>query len=190
MQARNTTKSWGWVTRLLHWTMAGLILFQLGLGYYMMNILTDLIAQFRLTQTHKSWGFVVFALALLRVVWRLFNRQTPALPEGTPRWQHISAEATHGLLYVLMLALPISGWVMSAASPTQDLLNIENMVFGLFALPDPWTPGNRGVADAAEAVHYWASVGLAVLLVLHAGAALKHHFIDRDNVLARMTFGR
>jgi cytochrome b561 len=190
MRAFNTPQSWGWVARTLHWVMAGLILFQLGLGLYMTEVVADLLERFRLTQIHKSWGTVIFALALARVLWRFAGRAHPAMPPATPRWQGAAARASHALLYLLMLVLPLSGWVMSAAAPTQDLLGIENMVFGLFALPDPWVPGVKAIEDAAKAVHVWAVIILAATLALHAGAALKHHLIDRDDVLTRMTWGR
>ncbi len=190
MQAANTRASWGWVTRALHWSMAGLILFQLGLGVWMTEFVPDLLEQFALIQTHKSWGFVVFALALVRVVWRLANRTSPRLPPDVPRWQAAASHASHAGLYALMFVLPLSGWVMSAASPVQDLLGIENMVFGLFALPDPWVPGVKAVEDVAKAVHEVSGWLLAGLLAVHAGAALKHHLRDRDDVLARMTWGR
>jgi cytochrome b561 len=188
MQATNTGQSWGWVARVLHWTMAALILFQLGLGVWMMNFEPDLLAQFTLIQTHKSWGFVIFCLALVRVAWRAVN-PAPALPDGTPRWQVRAAAASHVGLYVLILLMPVSGWVMAAASPTQDLLNMQNMVFGSFALPDPWVPGRAGLEAAARAVHVASAVLLALLLGLHVAAALKQHLGGRDAVLRRMTVG-
>ncbi len=190
MQASNTKTGWGWVTRAIHWIMAALILFQLGMGIWMTNFVDDLLVRFDLTQTHKSWGFVIFALALLRIVWRLANRATPSLPADTPRWQGHAAQVSHAMLYLLMLVLPLSGWAMSAASPTQDLLGIQNSVFGWFAMPDPWVPGVKSVEEAAQIVHFASGLLLAVLLVIHAGAALKHHFIDRDRVLAGMVLGR
>ena len=104
MRATDTAASWGWVARTLHWTMAGLILFQLGLGLFMVELTPDLMERFRLTQLHKSWGTVIFALALLRVGWRLAGRRHPALPLPTPRWQARAAAASHLLLYLLMLA--------------------------------------------------------------------------------------
>ena len=82
MRARNTAASWGWVARLLHWTMAGLILFQLGLGLYMVELTPDLLERFRLTQLHKGWGIVIFALALIRLGWRL---STARIPRCRPR---------------------------------------------------------------------------------------------------------
>jgi cytochrome b561 len=170
--------------------MAALILFQLGLGVWMTAVVADLGTRFDLTQLHKSWGFVVFALALLRLVWRALNPATPAPPPGTPRWQIRAAAWSHRALYALMLALPLTGWAMSAASPVQDLLGMENMVFGLFALPDPWRPGVEWVEAAAARAHLVAAVALAALLALHAGAALKHQFLDHDGVLARMAWGR
>ncbi len=189
MKARNTATSWGWVARLFHWGMAGLILFQLGLGLWMTAFTPDLIARFRLTQLHKSWGVVVFALALARVAWRLANRTSPGPPEGEPAWRAGAARASHALLYALMLVLPLSGWVAAAASPVQDLLGMENMAFGAVALPDPWKPGVEALADAAASVHFWGAVLLAAVLAVHAGAALWGHFGARDDVLARMTWG-
>lgn len=190
MRIRNDGSSWGWPARALHWGMAALILFQIGLGVWMANFTPDLIERFRLTQAHKSWGAVLFGLALVRIGWRLANRETPRMPAGTPRWQVRAAAASHGLLYALMIVLPVSGWVMVSASPTQDLLGIENEVFGLFALPDPWVPGSREIEAAAKAAHAWGAALLGAVLVLHVGAALKHRFVDRDGVLARMGLGR
>jgi cytochrome b561 len=133
---------------------------------------------------------VIFALALARVAWRLGQRARPPAPPGAPAWQARAAAASHRLLYALMVALPLSGWAMAAASPTQDLLHMQNMVFGWFAMPDPWTPGVAAVESAAGAVHLCCAVLLALALALHAGAALRHHFVDHDDVLARMTFRR
>jgi cytochrome b561 len=190
MRLANTERTWGWGARALHWIMAGLILFQLGLGLRMTEFTADLVTRFDLTQTHKSWGSVIFVLALLRLGWRLANRASPGLPAGTPFWQVRAARISHAALYVLILALPLSGWIAAAASPTQDLLGIENMVFGTFALPDPWVPGVKSVADSAALAHRAAAMLLVALLAVHIAAALKHHFFDRDDVLARMTYGR
>jgi cytochrome b561 len=190
MRLANTERTWGWGARALHWIMAGLILFQLGLGLRMTEFTADLVTRFNLTQTHKSWGSVIFALALLRIAWRLANRASPGLPATAPRWQVHAARTSHAMIYLLMVALPLTGWIAAAASPTQDLLGIENMVFGTFALPDPWVPGVKSVADSAALAHRAAAMLLAALLALHVTAALKHHFVDRDDILARMTYGR
>jgi len=188
MRAFDSVAGWGSVTRLLHWTMAALILFQLGFGLYMVQAVPDLLHRFTLTQTHKSWGFVVFGLALFRVGWRFLNRRRPPFP-AMPRWQVRAAEASHRLLYLLMFVMPVSGWIMASASPTQDLLQMQNMVFGAFALPDPFVPGVQHVEDVARSIHVDAALILSAILLVHAGAALKHQFVDRDGVLAAMLFG-
>ncbi len=186
MQARDTTASWGWVSRLIHWLMAGLILFQLGFGLYMTQWVPDLLQRFTLTQVHKSWGFVVFVLALARVGWRLANRRRPALPSTMPRWQVRAAEASHRLLYLFLFLMPLSGWLLASASPVQDLLQMQNMVFEAFALPDPFVPGSEAVESVFRTIHAGAAVALAAILALHAAAAFRHQFVDRDGLLAGM----
>jgi cytochrome b561 len=168
--------------------MAALILFQLALGFRMTVLVSDLVERFRLTQLHKSWGTVIFALALIRIAWRLAGRRHPGPPPGMPRWQARAAAASHLALYLLMLVMPVSGWVMASAAPTQDLLGIENLVFGRLALPDPWVPGAKSIENAAAAVHLWSAIALAMLLALHVSAAAKH-LLARDEVVPRMTFG-
>lgn len=126
---RDGTEGWGVVSRALHWGMAGLILFQLALGVWMVRV-PDLIRRFDLTQLHKSWGTVVFLLALLRILWRALAPARPALPAAMPVWQRRAAGASHLALYALMLLLPLSGWILASASPTQDLLHMQNSCSG------------------------------------------------------------
>jgi cytochrome b561 len=189
MPARDSRDAWGWVSRLLHWTMAAAIVGQLALGVWMTRT-PDLLARFALTQTHKSFGTVILVLALCRLGWRLGNRRRPALPAAMPRWQRASARASHALLYALMLVLPVSGWVMASASPTQDLLQMQNLVFGTVPLPDPWVPGSAALEAAAHRIHAGAALALAAVLALHIAAALKHHLVDGDRILLRMLWGR
>ena len=188
MGVRNTDQGWGWLARLLHWVIGGIMIFMLGLGYYMTDI-DDIFVQFPLFQTHKSWGFTVFVLALVRVAWRLANT-APPLPDGMKPWERLAAHGGHIALYVLMFALPLSGWLMSSASELQDLYGIKNMVFGLFEMPDPFQPGDGDLEDIFREVHHACAFLLGVLLIAHVGAALKHHFVQRDNVLMRMIRGR
>ena len=191
---RNGDEGWGLPARLLHWSMAVLILGLLAVGWYMVNVVgtSDLVLRFRLTQWHKSFGAVVFGLAVLRVLWRLAN-PTPAEPAGAA-WEHAAARGAHLALYVLMLALPLSGWLMASASPLNDAgafpFQIKNMVFGLFELPDPFDPGSEALEKTFKAVHLWSAVAMAALLAAHAGAALVHHLVRRDRVLLRMVRGR
>lgn len=193
MSAMNTTSIWGWPARILHWVMALLILGLTAVGLYAVEFQTDLIVRIDLTQTHKSFGFVAFVLAIIRVVWRFIN-PTPALPEGIPNWQKAASHASHWALYILILAIPLSGWLMSTASPLNDAgaypVRIPNMVFGLFEMPDLFETGDKALSEMFAAAHFWLVMALLALLALHIAAALKHHFIDRDPILRRMTSGR
>jgi cytochrome b561 len=188
MPARDSAAGWGWVTRLLHWTMAPLLVFQIGLGLWMTRT-PDLAASFSLTQVHKSWGTVIFILAVVRLGWALSRKARPPLPAAMPRWQRRAAAASHALLYLLMILLPLSGWILAAASPVQDVLQIQNLVFGRWPLPDPWVPGDPRIEAVARTVHHTAAYALTALLALHAAAALRHQFVDRDRLLARMIRG-
>ena len=153
--------------------MAALILFQLGFGLWMTRFVPDLIARFTLTQTHKSWGTVIFALALVRVAWRLVNRARPPLPP-MPAWQARAARASHALLYLFMLLMPLSGWLLASASPVQDLLQMQNLVFGRLRPARPLRARQRrGSRPPLHRVHTSAAVGLALLLALHVAAALR-----------------
>jgi cytochrome b561 len=188
MRLRDDAAGWGWPTRLLHWAMAALILFQLGLGLWMTRV-PDLTLRVTLTQTHKSWGSVIFGLAVIRLGWRLANRRRPPLP-AMPRWQAPAAAWSHRLLYVGMLLLPLSGWVMASASPVQDLLGIDNLVFGRWRLPDPWIPGDARIETVAHVVHATAAALFAALVALHVAAALRHQLVLRDGLITRMIRGR
>ena len=189
MGIRNTRTEWGWPARLLHWGMAALILFQIGLGVWMTNAVEDISRQFALYQLHKSWGFVIFALALVRIVWRL-THPAPEMPRDMHQLEALLARGAHLALYVLMVALPISGWLMASASTLQEQFGIENMIFDLFALPDPFQPGSKRLEELFESVHVWSATAMAVILLGHVGAALRHHFLRRDRVLMRMVLGR
>jgi cytochrome b561 len=188
MRARDGPGGWGSVSRALHWLMAALVLFQLGFGLWMTRAVPDLLARFALTQTHKSWGAVIFLLALFRLAWRIANRRPPLPP--MPAWQARAARASHALLYLLMVLMPVSGWLLASASPVQDLLGMQNLVFGRLPLPDPFVPGSDRLETAFHVVHTTAAAALALLLALHAAAALRHQFVDGDALIARMLWRR
>ncbi len=198
MALQNTLTRWGWPAKLLHWVMAVLIIGLAATGVFMANftdwyypdMLEATTARVDLTQQHKSFGFVVFVLGCLRILWRWFAPVVPGLPYETPGWQRIAVGMTHYGLYVLIFILPLSGWLMSSASPLNDAdaypAQIKNMVFGLFELPDPIAPGDRYLAGLFHSVHVYAGYVLAGLLLLHVAGVLYHHFILRDSVLTRM----
>jgi cytochrome b561 len=187
--AGNTATSWGWPARLLHWAMAGLILFQLGLGFRMVWLVSDVMVQFGLYQTHKSWGFVIFTLALVRIFWRATHKP-PDMPTNMGPLEVALARATHLALHVLIVLLPVTGWLMASASPLQETWGLKNMVFGWFEMPDPFQPGGKGLEGIFKSIHAWAGFGLAVILAGHVAAALRHQFLRRDGVLRRMILGR
>ncbi len=128
---------------------------------------------------HKSVGLSILALTLARIGWRLANPAIP-LPIETPRWQKLTARATHVLFYVLLIGLPLGGWAASSAGGRE----IE--WFGLFSWPLLPLPLDRELAGTIMDLHKAGVKVLYVLLALHVLGALKHHFMDRDNVLRRM----
>ncbi len=165
------------VAKGLHWLMALLIVGLIPLGLYMQELPLS-PQKLQLYSWHKWAGVTVFALLLVRVAWRLAF-PPPPLPWQMSRWQQQAAHAGHLALYLLMLAVPLSGWLMSSAK------GVQTVWFGVLPLPDLLEKDKALGAQLAD-LHALLSWTLVALLVAHVGAALKHHFIDRDDILARM----
>jgi cytochrome b561 len=161
----------------LHWLIALLILSAFTLGLYMHELPLSPY-KLRLYSYHKWLGVTVFLLVCFRLYWRLTHRP-PALPERMPRWERLAAEGVHYLLYALMLLIPLSGWLMSSAK------GFQTVWFGVLPLPD-LVGKDKALGDMLQALHELLNYTLAGLLAGHIGAALKHHFIERDDILARM----
>ncbi len=161
----------------LHWLIAVAIIGSFSVGLYMVDLPLS-PQKLRIYSWHKWAGVTIFLFVLLRLVWRLLHRP-PELPAGMPAWQRKAAEATHVLLYLLMFAVPLSGWLMSSAK------GFQTVWFGVLPLPDLLSK-NEKLGDLLQQVHMLLNFSMAALVVAHLGAALKHHFIDRDDVLARM----
>lgn len=143
-------------------------------------------------QLHKSLGLTVLVLSLLRLVWRLTHRP-PALPDTMPDWEQWAARGAHATFYLLMIGLPLSGWLLvSTQWDGGKPLNVPTLWFGLlevphlFALNETANEFRAAFAHNVEETHEWLAKGTAALLVLHVAAALKHHFINRDPVLTSM----
>lgn len=164
----------------LHWLVALLIFGTFGLGLYMTELPFS-PDKLRLYSWHKTIGVSVFLLVLVRLGWRLWRRPPP--PPPMARWQRAASHAVHHLLYALMLAVPLSGWLMSSAKGFQTLW------FGIVPLPDLLS-ANESVGDALARTHWILNLALGGLVALHLLAALKHQFIDRDGLLGRMWPGR
>lgn len=161
----------------LHWLIALLIFAGWGLGYYM-NDLPASPAKLKYFNWHKWIGVTVFILAVLRSAW-LVSHPWPPWPSGVPAWQMRAARLSHFLLYLLMLVIPVSGWLMSSAR------GFQTVYLGLVPLPD-LLPKNKVFGDLLEEVHRVLAYGLAGLVAIHIAAVFKHQFVDRDNLLARM----
>jgi cytochrome b561 len=162
----------------LHWLIALGIVIAFGMGLTMTDMPGITPAKLRLFNWHKWLGITVLMLAALRLLWRLFHRP-PALPQAMPKWQRLIAELTHYALYVLMFAIPLSGFFYSLAA------GFPVVYLGFIPLPVLIEP-NPTLKPLLKEIHYWLNMGMAALVVAHAGAALQHHFISRDDILKRM----
>lgn len=175
----------------LHWTMAALILFNLGFGFFMEGFAPPL--KRIIIPLHASAGITVLALTVIRILWRLTHRPPP-FPPGLSRWEHWAAHTAHGLLYVLMLVMTLTGWSILSAHPP----NPNGILLFLGTVHLPQISAISHLAhDAQQSAHEnfvtvhsiggWIFVGL---LVLHVLGALKHQWLDRYPELARMGIGR
>ena len=181
MKSKTSADNWSLTSRLLHWLMAGLILVQAGLGWYAGSLSRSPLRIDMMT-AHKSLGITLLMLLILRLAWRV-THPAPPPPPGTSKWAVRAAAWTHRGLYVLMLAIPMSGWLSASASI------FPWKFWWLFTWPRITAP-DQALHDVASGIHEVLIWTLAVLLVLHIAAALKHHLVDRDQVLRRMWKGK
>jgi cytochrome b561 len=161
----------------LHWLIFILVLSGFALALYMTGLKLS-PQKLRYVSWHKWIGVTVFILALARLLWRL-KHPAPALPPGMPAWEQHVAGATHVLLYMLLIVIPISGWAMSSA------FGVPTVYLGVVALPD-LVAKDKDFAELLRSAHVFLNYTMLVLVILHAVAALRHHFLLRDDVLARM----
>ncbi len=161
----------------LHWIMAVAIVSLFAFGLYMHDLPLS-PWKLRVYSWHKWAGVTIFILAIARLAWRLANRP-PKLPQHMGRAEQFVAHVGHGSLYFLMFAIPLSGWLMSSAKGFQTVL------FGMFPIPDLLSK-NKELGDLLQTVHWALNMLLAAIVVGHVAAALKHHFINRDDVMTRM----
>jgi cytochrome b561 len=169
-------EGYGRTAQTLHWLMFLLIAGAFGVGLWMAGLPVG-PQRFRAVPWHKAIGITIFALVFIRLIWRL-GHPVPPLPASMPTWERVIAHASHWGLYLLMFAVPLSGWLMSSA------LGFSTVVLGM-KVPD-LLERNRELGDTLKTVHYFLNKTLLLLIVLHFAAALKHYFIDRDDILQRM----
>ena len=163
----------------LHWLIALAILCNLALGLYMTGLpLSVGPIKLKLYAYHKWAGVSIFALVLLRVLWRLGHRP-PAPPADTPAWQRRAATGAHLLLYLLTVAVPLTGWLFSSAK------GFQTVWFGVLPIPD-LLGRDRALGDLLQQVHKALNLLLMLTLSGHLAAALWHHFVLKDDTLRRM----
>lgn len=160
----------------LHWLAAALIVCGFTLGLSMVGLPLS-PRKLRWYLWHKSIGITVFLLTCVRLAWRIGHRppSSPAMPE----WQRRAAALSHAALYALLLAIPVSGWLYSSAT------GVQVVFLSLLPLPD-LVPKDKTLAALLRACHVTLNFTLLTLVCVHAAAALKHHYVDRDTVLSRM----
>lgn len=176
MTVRNSPARYGSVAQTLHWLIVGLVILQFTLARIADNLPLgpDKVGTMA---RHKSVGITILMLAILRLVWRLFD--PPPSPPPMRRWQLLASRVSHTALYALLFAMPLTGWMMSSAS------NYPVSWFGFYQLPDLVGP-DHDLKETLEEVHETLFNILAAIAGLHIAAALKHQFIDRDGLLFRM----
>jgi len=175
---RNSCESWGWLAILLHWVTAVILIGLYFLGLYMVDLSYYDSWYHRAPFWHRSLGLAVGLLIVFRLVWRVVDGRPKVLDRHQP-WEQSIAKFVHALLYLFSLVICISGYLISTADGTAvsffDLFDIPSVIEGV-----------DNLEDRAGEVHAWLADALMVLVALHALAALKHHYIDRDNTLRKM----
>lgn len=175
---RNTTQSWGLLLILLHWITAVVVFGLYALGWYMVDLSYYDGWYNSAPFWHKSVGLMLMLFVIVRIVWRFIDAQPDALASHQP-WERLIAKIVHIILYLMLLVIFVSGYLIATADGSAISF------FGLFDVPS-LVEGVDNLEDRAGEVHAWLADSLMVLVILHALAALKHHFIDRDNTLKRM----
>lgn len=177
---RGSAARWGPLAQLFHWLMALLVIGLLALGLVMTRGRFDLVTTFELYQAHKAYGLAALLLVVPRLAWRWRDRR-PRDVAGMPAVERRLARMVHVAFYALLIALPVSGWLMASASP----LALPTRPFNLFTMPDLVSP-SAPLFARLRLLHDVFSKLLMLALALHVAGALKHHFWNRDDVLMRM----
>jgi len=176
---RSTPERWGPITQSFHWLIAAALVFMVSWGLWMTDLPVG-VHKLKAYALHKSVGLTILAVASLRLLWRL-GEGRPQLPP-MPTWQRRAAHAIHVLLYLLLFALPFTGWLYNS------LAGFPLRWFGLLHVPSLHS-ADEALKPLVRDLHEALAWVLVAAVSLHAAAALKHHFIDRDHTLALMLPG-
>lgn len=181
-----TPERYNTIAIILHWLMAFGLIIMLISGFIMSYAELEKSLTFKLYQWHKGGGVLLLIAAFLRVAWR-FASKVPSLPESFKGLEKLAAKAGHIGLYVLMFAMPISGWFMVSSS----VYGLPTIVFGLFEWPHiPGVQSNEAVNGAAKSAHFVLGLLFVAFILGHVAAVIKHIIIDKENLLPRMWFGK
>lgn len=182
MQVKNTSTQYGIISKLLHWSIALIIILQVGIVYWVIWVLPENSPSegFLINDIHKPLGMLVLILAVLAIVWKWLNPK-PSFLNSMPGWEKTAARIVHRLLYVAVVLMSLSGIMMTEAAGHPPSF------FGLFQLPLIMQE-NKLAAQFYFEIHEYTSFVLLGLVALHILAALKHHFYDKDTILKRMWF--
>ncbi|HEY5718826.1 MAG TPA: cytochrome b [Gammaproteobacteria bacterium] len=176
MSRNNDPQRYGTVAQALHWAIVALLIVQFTLAA-LADELPRGAEKLQLVTQHKSFGITILALAIVRIVWRLLNRPPPLPP--MPHWQRVAAQCSHWGMYVLLLVMPLTGWMYSSSADRAVKW------FGVYQLPDLVGP-SKPLNDLMHELHEALATALLVLVTVHVAAALKHQFWNRDGLLWRM----
>ncbi len=177
MSAEPSPARYSFAAIALHWLTAGLIVASVSLGLYMVGLKLSPL-KLRLYSWHKWVGVTIFLLVAARLIWRISHAPPPP-PPASPKWQQAAAVVNHWLLYVLLVCIPISGWLMSSA------YGVPVVYFGAIRLPD-LVAKNKELGDVLKGLHETLAFTMLALVAVHVVAAVRHHLVDRDDVLHRM----
>ncbi len=180
MSARNTDRGFGWVSRALHWITALAVLTAMPLGVWISEMEVSL-ASLKYFGYHKTLGITVLALIVARIIWHVISPPPAPLSHGIG-WQDALAKLVHRAFYVLLLAMPLSGWIASSAT------GIDTVIFGRWTLPSI-APASEDWESAGFLAHDLIGKALFLCVILHVGGALYRAVVKRDGTLARMVRG-
>lgn len=175
MAIKNTTTSYGSVAKFFHWLIVVLVLGMLVFGYFLDDVPKDY--QGVTYNIHKLIGLSILIVIILRALWAMANVK-PLLPASLPLWQRSGARIIHLLLYVVLIAMPLAGWIGSSAGGRPPHLGDYKLFFPV--------DQSKALAEAAFDTHHSLAIIIIVLISLHFLAALYHHFVRKDDVLRRM----
>lgn len=169
------------VSKTLHWVIAIVVIAMLSIGFFL-DDLPDQIKPFAY-MLHKSTGLTILVLMIVRFIWVHVSGK-PALPDSVPGWEKILSRFVQYGFYILLIAMPLSGWIMSVAAKRPPVY------FGLFEVDFPGVEPSKSLAEYMAEWHEIIAWLLVVFIILHVAGALKHHFIDKDNVLKTIWPGK